>query len=1104
MRKYFSILALFICQISFAQSNYVYRKPWLNFQKAYEHIGKREIEAGLEYFDKINPSDSLYDFAQFNKIVTSFAGELYSKTIETCNEAIETESSYEADAYFYKIKSLIATKEFGKADQVIKEAFENFPLMFVYDYLRAEMLFEKKELDAAKQLLESIVISHPQHSESHALLANIYAKQSAETEAILAYQMAIISNRNSGALRKSFIEMEDVMKDNFEVTNEKKDHKSFKQLNSLVNAKMAVQNNYKASMAIRNYSNNVTDLIFKQFTFDENSTYFPMKYYGKLIHKVKEAGLEKGYILYMLEVLNNPSVIKYQNKYRHQMDAFEKGLFKFFKDQVNQNKFPVNGEVLDRDYILNEKGRLIGVGSMDENNKSTGNVTYFYPDGKVSADLNYNAEGKLDGKSVWYDSDGLIKETGEYENGKINGVGSYAKRNGVMVYEGEFKEGTLNGEAKIYYPNGSLHFLKNFKDKKTNGPVREFYSFGKLLASFSVVDDQIEGLYASFYPDEDTLVSQNYIDGKEEGKHIEYHPNGKIAVKGAFKQGLRIGKWSDYYYSGNLKATYQYKSGKLNGTYIEFSALGDTLVKSEYVNDLKHGAHHDYGQNNTLLWTHYYKKGKYKKVVSYNSNGSVLREGKKDYVLNDRYGFDYIRATRKGNIFVGEYKVYWKSGGIKEHWLYDKKGLLNGYSITYFENGKKDESMYYLNGKLHGEYFSYYDNGEVFMEGFYSHGKEVGEWKKYHPNGELQRTMYYDKGERIGHDLYYDLNGVKTSDYETKGGMIYKTRIFDTSGKIVCAIKTPAGSGDYNLKNTEGNKYIEGELVNGEYNGERKKFYPNGQLKEVSQMVFGKIHGAFKSFYPNGQVKQEGTLEYGAKQGVWKNYHHNGNLSWEGNYENDLVRDSVRKYYLTGELSEVVYYNKEGDLISEKNYHQNGQLMSHIPYDRDFIHGSYSNYDPFGEVLINRKFNGGIEVGYSYQKDGKLIEMIPMQAFNEVKAYFNNGKPSFSYTYEKGLYTGEYKRFYSNGNKWIEANYEKDDNQGERKSYYTNGNLRRVANYKDGRLNGSFKYYNQDGLLLLEETYLVGNREGIAKYYDNNGKLLYTLTYRDDVVVKVE
>ena len=119
---------------------------------------------------------------------------------------------------------------------------------------------------------------------------------------------------------------------------------------------------------------------------------------------------------------------------------------------------------------------------------------------------------------------------------------------------------------------------------------------------------------------------------------------------------------------------------------------------------------------------------------------------------------------------------------------------------------------------------------------------------------------------------------------------------------------------------------------------------------------------------------------------------------------------------------------------------------------RNFIHGTYSNYDPFGEVLISRRFNGGIEVGYSYQKDGKLIEMIPIKGSNEVKAYFNNGKPSFSYIYEDGLYMGEYKCFYSNGNKWIEANYEKDDNQGERKSYYTNGNLRRVAKYKDGRL----------------------------------------------------
>ena len=1103
MSKYLAILALFIVQISFSQEDYVYRSARQNLIKAYEHLGKEETKAALEYFDKVNPSDSLYDFSQLNKFISAYSGKFYSASIKACDLAIETGSAYASEAYFFKVKSLIKMGEYVKADQVIKKALQLFPLMFSFDYLRAEMLYEKKEYEQAKSLLQSIVTSHPQHSDSHALLANIYAKQAAETEAILAYQMAIISNRGSEVLRKSFIEMEDVMKGNFDVTNEQKDHKQFKQINGLINSKVAVQKSYKAGMRIFNYSNNVTDLIFNQLSFNSSSTYFPMKYYGGFLQEVKKAGLEKGYILYLLEVLNNPSVIKFQNKYRHQMVEIEKMLYKFFQDQVNSNKFPINGDVLKRDYILNERGRLIGVGKLNEENNPVGHVTYYYTTGQVSADLNYNDEGKFHGENKWYNKDGLIKETGEYENGKINGTGSYANKNGSMVYQGEFVEGKLKGEVQSYYSNGLLRIIKNFDGKKATGPVREFYQMGQLLASYDVVEDEINGAYLSMYPNGDTLVSSNYIDGKEDGKYLEYHPNGQLSAKGNYKQGSKEGLWKDYFYNGNLKASYNYKSDKLNGKYIELDLLGDTLITANYANDLLHGAYKDYGANNKVLWKHYYKKGKFKKYISFNPDGSVLREGKKEYVLNDRFGFKYIEATRKGNNYQGEYKAFWKSGGIKEQYSYNKKGVLDGYSTTYFENGEKDEQMYYKNGELHGEYISYFDNGTVYLEGNYSEGNEVGVWKRYHANGKLERTLYFDKGERIGHLVDYDLNGVKTSDIKYDGKLSYSTKIYNPSGEKVFEITTPGGTGDYNLTNIYGQKYFEAKIVSGLIHGKLVKYYPNGEIMETSNLVYGEANGPFKSFYPNGQLKREGLLEYGNKTGPWKSYHFNGKLSWEGTYENDLVRDSIKTYFPTGELREISYYNGNGDLVSEKSYHTNGVLMSHVPYERGFIHGNYSNYDAFGELIINREFNGGVEVGYSYYKDGKLIEMIPMNDENEVKAFFNNGKASFSYDYNNNLYDGSYKRFYSNGNKWIETSYDKDACNGERKSYYPNGQLRAESNYNKGRLNGVFKYFNDQGLIMMEETYVEGNKEGIAKYYDDNGKLLYTLSYKDGVVVKI-
>ena len=43
----------------------------------------------------------------------------------------------------------------------------------------------------------------------------------------------------------------------------------------------------------------------------------------------------------------------------------------------------------------------------------------------------------------------------------------------------------------------------------------------------------------------------------------------------------------------------------------------------------------------------------------------------------------------------------------------------------------------------------------------------------------------------------------------------------------------------------------------------------------------------------------------------------------------------------------------------------------------------------------------------------------------------------------------------------------------------------------------------KNGQLLMDVSYVFGVKEGLAHFYNNNGKLLYTLTYKDDVVVKV-
>ena len=188
----------------------------------------------------------------------------------------------------------------------------------------------------------------------------------------------------------------------------------------------------------------------------------------------------------------------------------------------------------------------------------------------------------------------------------------------------------------------------------------------------------------------------------------------------------------------------------------------------------------------------------------------------------------------------------------------------------------------------------------------------------------------------------------------------------------------------------------------------------------------------------------------------------------------------------------------------QKYYHTSGAVNCIIPYEAGVIHGEYTNNDGFEEPVISRVFKGGICVSYKYMKDGKFVDPVVIDGTGKLKTTYNNGKFGTEYAEDNSLYEGAYKRMHSNGALWVTGTYVHDERDGLYTSYYTTGKKRYEANYEMGRLNGIYTKYNQNGKLISEVNYVQGTKEGVAKYYDLKGKLLYTLTYKDDVVVKVQ
>lgn len=137
--------------------------------------------------------------------------------------------------------------------------------------------------------------------------------------------------------------------------------------------------------------------------------------------------------------------------------------------------------------------------------------------------------------------------------------------------------------------------------------------------------------------------------------------------------------------------------------------------------------------------------------------------------------------------------------------------------------------------------------------------------------------------------------------------------------------------GPYQKFTLDGALVEEGEYVNGQINGERKK-YSEGKLVSIETIKDGLFHGPYQSFYPEGGPNSSGTYENDQMVGIWKRYYRNGQLLEEVTFENNLENGPFKEYYDNGNIKaegtykngdqedgELLLYNEQGQLIRKMN-----------------------------------------------------------------------------------------------------------------------------------------------------------------------------------------
>lgn len=1104
MFKQLIFLAAFLAALFInAQSDFKFIPSGTYMTKGYSLLLNENYNESIDFFKQVHRSDTNYDAAQFNIVIAQFDSEQFLDLEKTALSAIQDENEYSSKIYYLYIESLIKLKDYKEANEVIAKGKKAFPLYFQYEYLSAKILIDQKKIKAAIETLHFILNIHPQHSESHYQLAKIKADQGYITEAILGFEMAIISNRSSSVLNESYVAMEDLMNNNYAVINKHKGKNVFKTLDQMIESKIALKENYQSSLGLNYMVARQTDLLAKQFAYKDETGSFGMNYYGRFFDMVIKNNLERGYILYVLSILNSPEIEKSIKKHSAQITEFENFLKNYWHEYQNKIKYPIKGETYVGDYNYSNSGILYGIGKI-ENDVNSGDWVFFYTNGNIKSKLSYNIKGELHGDCVWYDVYGNIFQQGTYENDKINGSATFSRNNNCKWYSGSFEDNEIEGELKLYANDGILLETKSLKNNRLNGAWKEYSKSGIVISECAYKSGKFDGLYRTYYNNGSLNEEYSYYLGKIEGDYRSYHLNGELANKGQYKNGIQVGQWTDYHYNGKVKGAYFYdQEGLAQKWHIKYSLNGDTISKTPYKNGKINGVKTDYYKDGSVLWEHLYKKGKLKKYTNYSKSGAVNSFGKKEYNLSDMFGFKYISATLKKGRFHGEHKTYYKSGRLLKLRNYSK-GILIGEYKDYYESGKLETRCFLKNGLYHGKFESYHSSGQLYAVGYYNEGDKIGEWKYYSPNGKISQSEYFTNGVISGILTEYNLDGEK--EYETKYNdqVVVRTDVFDKEGNLIKRYSTPQGNGDYSLLYTNGTVKMNGKLNGGRQNGEIVYMYPNGKIEESRVRINGVYHGVQTVYHSNGKVRRTGEFKQGFKEGKWVAYHYNGNKYWEADYTHDVIRDSITYFHTSGKIEKRIYYNIEGDILNRVDYHENGEIMSKTPYEFDLIHGEVNSYDETGTLMVSKRYNGGQIYEYSFNKEGKLLPYTSFNGTGKIEAKYDNGNKSAEFNLKDGLYEGVYVRYFSNGKTWIATNYFEDEIDGKYSEYYSNGILKTEGDYTLGELNGKYFTYHNNGQVESETTYVFDEKHGVAKYFTREGKLISTITYNENVVIDIK
>ncbi|MUU77911.1 toxin-antitoxin system YwqK family antitoxin [Winogradskyella endarachnes] len=752
------------------------------------------------------------------------------------------------------------------------------------------------------------------------------------------------------------------------------------------------------------------------------------------------------------------------------------------------------------------------------------------------------------GEVTWYNEDGSINQSGNYENNRLNGefISFLGKKKLIAIYKnGYFIKGATNrgrGQSSFYTEIKNDTIIDIVYDGDINGIRYETYSLkkgrrflskyynkkGELIAELNEADNGNRNGAEVFYYYQPMRVQQisYYPFGQYLGETF-YYRNGQVRTKFEQKpefkksfytlEGKELGSVTYTLDNGYLKPkagteyhfSYSYKAGR-EGVVISTKTFEDAkLIKYQLFYD-----------NGILKSETTYNNNTKELQVSYNNKGEEIARirYKNDYPYTGTEIIGDKTSTYKEGKLIKEVSYYPKTKMVfcektqEAETYFNKEGLIIGtLEIDYKNNYAKA-----LNGKrFYPGYDTEFSSIETFKDGY------LIERTNYRPKTLedktkqiYKRTEYYKSGtyDKIREVVYYN-NGSKQSDITYKG---YNK----TLGKFYNEKEELIGTYDYTKKDGvlyeffyESNVIqIRKEEKNGALIKLKKYDYGlNRSYNQINPVLIEEIDVTCCSKYysKDGQLFAEaiykdglpwsGTIydsssrikldiKNGVKDGIYEKYSYNQNQILEkGQYVKNKKDGVFKTYNSRGELLNTKTY--KNDLLNGEAiyYNDKGEIVSTLIFKDD---------KPFeGKKIINNSYNttpteetfsdGFITKKVSYDENGKCVSKYENGEEVESIAYYkDSNKKRLKYSVDKYYINGEVIRYDKSGTE-------------QNKAIFKNNKLESGVVY----LSGSIAYDNNVKYIILSKQTdkltikLIGHNDETIFFANQNLKKGYSVNY---------